>query len=196
MIVKRSPLQVKQIFNIDTKKILSKLAIPKPFKLTLVQKRPRTQVNSKVIKLTCYDFHEAFDPQKEYNRILSCLELPYKSLQNITAKVKGDLAPHTLHLRIPLDELEGITDYTKLLASIGYYSVIDQEKFHLFINKRRPVAESNNKPNINIIETSTEEEAHEAMLLRSLGHRHPGMQNTYQDPPLQLIKKNSKYYFN
>lgn len=188
MTIAHSPLKLTQLLsNIGTK-----LKVENPFKLTIVQKRPRTEVNSKVIKLTCYDFYEAFDPQKEYNRILSCLELPYKSLQNITANVKGDLAPHTLHLRIPLDELEGVTDYTKLLASIGYYSVIDQEKFHLFINKRRPVAE----PKINIIETATEEEAHEAMLLRSLDHRHPGMQSTYQDPPLQLIKKNSKYYFN
>jgi len=200
MTVKHPPATLQNLFSI----IGTKLKVDKPFALTLVQKQPRLEVDSKVIKLTCYDFHEAFNPQHEYNRILNCLELPYQSIKNITARVKGDLAPHTLHLLIPLDDLKATPDYPKLLASIGYYSVIDKEKLHLFINKRRPVVEPNVKsnikpnvkPNVNVIEVSTEKEAHETMLLRSLERRHPGVQSTYQDSPPDLLKQKSKFYLN
>ncbi len=194
MSVKRHPVTVRQLLSTISTTIDTK--VEKLFKLTLVQKRPRLNAVSKVIKLTCYDFHEAFNPQNEYNRILNCLELPYQSIQNITSKAKGNLAPHTLHLLIPLDDLEGVTDYTKLLASIGYSSVINTDKVHLFINKRKPASQKVTAANVNIIDVTTEEEAHEKMLLRSLERRHPGIKSTFQDPPPLRLTQESKYYLN
>lgn len=115
---------------------------PQSFKLTMVQKLPKRNQQSKIVKLTCFDFHNAFNPQSEYNRIRECLNLPKLAIKDNSEHTKMRIAPHTLHLLIPFEEIKAIPDYPKLLATIGYFVVIDKEGYQLFINKRKPEGKS------------------------------------------------------
>lgn len=116
-----------------------KTPLAKTFTLTFVHARPVHKKDSKMIRLTCFDFHEAFDPQLEFERIRNCLDLPSLSIQTRMDETKRRIAPHTLHLLIPAEELEEVLEYPKLLATIGYHCAIDKGDLKLFINKRKPV---------------------------------------------------------
>ena len=175
MMVKRSPLQIKQILS----KLSTNLLAPKKFRLTLVHERPKIEPNTRMIKLTRYDPRERLNPNTEFEHIRTCLGLPNLTIETNPKDVQDHLIIHTLHMLIPISEMKHAPDYVKRLSSIGYNLIFDKGKYQLFVNKREPVYMDSSKDTSAITTTLQED-----VLLRNLYSKHPGIQNTYQEKML------------
>lgn len=141
--------------------VVSTVSNTNTFKLTLVNKRPKPTAQTKMIKLSCYHLEQTLSPHRELDRIRNCLELPHLSIEHSTAITNLEdnlITAHTLHMLIPVEELTSVSDYKKLLATLGYQSLSNDGMIEAFaknkskstintISKHKPSAKATiNKP--------------------------------------------------
>ena len=172
MIVKRSPLQIKEVLS----RISASLLKPENFRLTLVHESSKLKANPRMMKLTRYDPYQRLNPNAELNCIRTCLGLPNLTIETNPKDVQEHLIIHTLHMLIPVSEIEHTPDYVKRLSSIGYNLIFNRGKFQLFVNKREPVYVASSKDTLMATKILPED-----MLLRNLFSGYPDIENNYQE---------------